>query len=185
MRKPLVVIVSGAPGSGKSTLARAIADRMRLPHIERDVVVRGIERTRDEKVDRGGLAVPRYFTILQAYLANEVSLVTDGTLYRGISEKDIKEKLVPHAHVINLHARADNEHQRFYEREMTREGHSSEWVAGHMKYLDEIYEDSAHPLELGVAVFEVNTNDGYDPAISELVTKIENIYKGENNETTN
>ena len=171
--------MSGAPGAGKSTLARAVADRMRLPQIERDVVVRGIERTLDAKIDRGKLGVPRYFEVLDTLIDNEVSFVTDGTLYKGISEADIKQHLVSRACVVNLHARADNEHQRFYDREMNREGHSNEWVAEHMKHLEEIYEDSAHPLELGVPCIEVDTNDGFQPTLDELVKTIEAKYQEE------
>jgi len=184
VRKPLAIVVSGAPGAGKSTLARAVADRMRLPQIERDVIVRGIERTLGEKIDRGAFGVPRYFHILHTLIDNQVSFVTDGTLYKGISENDIKRLLVPHAHVINLHARAKNEHQRFYDREMNREGHSNEWVAEHMAHLEKIYQDSAEPLELGVECIEVDTNDGFVPGMQELVTLIEAKYERETDETT-
>ncbi|MBA2609121.1 MAG: AAA family ATPase [Actinobacteria bacterium] len=36
--RDLFVVVSGAPGSGKSTLARALAPRLELPLIEKDVI---------------------------------------------------------------------------------------------------------------------------------------------------
>ncbi len=174
--RPLVILVTGAPGSGKSTLAAAIAEHMRLPHIERDVVFRGINLTHGEKQDPLTVGIPAYYNLLGVMIDMNMSFVTDGTMYRGVSEADIKTHLVSRAFVINLHARAQNEKERFRQREMRRTFTSNDWVDGHMARLDAIYSDTVDPLDFGVECIEVDTNDGYRPTIDELALRIMKRY---------
>lgn len=173
--RPLVVLVSGAPGSGKSTLARNLAEYMKLPHIERDRIFSGMDVTYGKKVDRAA-NMPVYYNHLVRMIDDRVSFVTDGTLYRDVSEEDVKKYLVPNAVVVNVHVRAHDSHQRFYDREMKREGWSSDWVESHMPQLEKIYPDTVDPLELGVDCIEVDANDGYQPAIEEIVENIRERY---------
>jgi|GEM_PF-921268 len=181
MKKPLLVIVSGAPGSGKTTLASRLADYMRLPHIERDTVLRGLEFTKGT-VDKAKEGVPIYYGQLKNMIDAGISLVTDGTLYKNVSEQDIKTQLVPHTIAINVHARAQNEHQRFYDREMNRRGVPKEWnkwLESHMDHLKKIYSSTVEPLDLGIPLLEVDTNDEYNPEIGEIAAQIREMYTGE------
>jgi adenylate kinase family enzyme len=175
--KPLVIIVSGAPGSGKSTLARAIAARMMIPHIERDMVLRGIELTKGDKINRGKLGIERYYQLLQQMIEGEISFVTDGTIYKNLSEADIEAKLKPIAHVVNVHARATDEMMRFKERESKREDWSDVWVEDHMKRLHEIYPLTVDPLDLGVTVIEVDATSDYNPSITAVVDSVRQDYE--------
>jgi cytidylate kinase len=174
--RPLIILVTGAPGSGKSTLASAIAEHMRLPHIERDVIFRGISLTNGAKIDHKLVGIPAYYSVIKGMLDHNMSLVTDGTMYKGISESDIKEHFVSRAFVVNLHTRARNEKERFRKRELARTFTSSDWVDGHMKRLDEIYADTVDPLEYGVDCIEVDTNDGYTPTLEQLADDIMQRY---------
>lgn len=177
MRQPLLIFVSGAPGSGKTTLAHKIAEYLRLPHIPRDEILRGLEMTAGGKIDRGGRGIEVYYRALTTMLDEGVSLVTDGTIYKGVSEKDITDHLGSRAVVINVHARAKNEHERFVEREKQRAGWSHEWLMPHKARLDEIYDQVVEPLALDVPLIEVDATNGYDPPLEEVVRRIREIYQ--------
>jgi adenylate kinase family enzyme len=177
MRQPLLVFVSGTPGAGKTTLAHAIAEYLRIPHVPRDEVLRGMEMTAGAPINRGSEGIATYYLILNTMLDAGVSLVTDGTIYKELSEKDIKTHLSSRATVINVHARAQNEQERFIQREKRREGWSSEWVEAHKARLAEIYHETVEPLELDVPLIEVNTTHGYGPPIEEIVQRIREIYQ--------
>lgn len=171
-RLPLVILVTGAPGSGKSTLAMNIAEHMRLPHIERDVVLRGIDLTHGDKQDAQRVGIPTYYKLLCHMIEADISLVTDGTMYKGVSEADIKQYLVERAYVVNLHTRANNEIERFMRREHGRTFASNVWTAGYEERLKQIYPDAVDPLQYGVHCIEVDANDGYSPSIEVLAREI-------------
>lgn len=179
MQKPLVIIVSGAPGSGKTTMAKRLADYLMLPHIERDRITRGMEYTRGgERVDRVTEGLPMFFKHVESMLEDGISLVTDGTLYAGISESDYKNHIIPRAFAVNVHTRAKNEKQRFIDREMNREGQSSDWVQDHLKVLDRIYTQTVDPIDLGIPVIEVDATDGYYPNVDEIIKQITTLRDG-------
>lgn len=173
--RPLIVLVSGAPGSGKTTLARTLAEQMRLLHIPRDEFFWSQTYTAD-KPDGKRLANIFDYRDMLVYLAKHgVSMVTDGTLYRGKSEMDIARPLLEVARLVNIHCRAQNEKARFRTREIERNeryGHSIDWLDGHMQHLDDIYDDTAHPLDLGCPVIEVDTTAAYNPSVSTIAKRL-------------
>ena len=169
---PLIVFVSGTPGSGKTTLARKLADHMRLLHIPRDEFFWSMAYTAHDHIDRRNVGIPVYYKAL-AYLAEQgASIVTDGTIYKDISEEDIKQYLVPSGRLVNIHCRAQNERERFYKREVERHGGVNEWLEGHMKYLETIYDQTVEPLDIGCMCIEVDTTHEYNPSLEEIAAKI-------------
>lgn len=177
--KPLCVIVSGEPGSGKTTLAKAIAERMRILHVERDAIVGGIEVTKGREIDRLNEGVMVYYHFMRDALRHGVSIITDGTLRKGLSEADIMRFIKDDAVVVNVHTFSENSRQRFNDREMNREGWPNDWVEGYSTQLDAMEKDVKYPLALGFPVITVTTDEGYVPTLEELVANIKSIYKVE------
>lgn len=90
-------------------------------------------------------------------------------LYKGKSESDIIS-LQQYAQIINVHCRATNEHQRFYEREVAKAGKTPDWLPTHMSKLNEIYDLVRDPLDLDCPVIAVGTTDVYSPCISRVAS---------------
>lgn len=176
MNKPLLVVVSGAPGSGKSTLAGKLAAGLRLPHIERDMIFHGMQYTfANQRVDKAK-NMPVFYGLLQYLLEARVSLVTDGTLYKNQSEQDM-ERLFKHARIINVHCRAENTQQRFYDREVARHGGKPEWLPTVMEKIQKRHHEMADPLDLRWHTIEVEATSEYNPSIPKIIGQIQEIIK--------
>jgi predicted kinase len=171
-RTPLLVVVSGAPGSGKSTLARALADHMRLMHIDRDALFYSLSYTQYEPVERKHVGIAAYYDTLIWLLTRGFSLVTDGTMYPGVSEQDIRDKLMPIARVINVHCNAEGHVERFYSREINRPPGKPAWLDNYMLHVEKVIKDTAAPLDIGCERIEVNTTAAYVPSIAEIAHKL-------------
>lgn len=175
MRKPLVVLVSGAPGAGKTTFAHAIGLYLRIPHVQRDEILRSVELTHGEPIDKAKLGIKTYLDLLMRMCELNISFVTDGTLYRGISEHDMRS-LASHATMINVHVRAKDEQARFVKREKERHGWSDEWVEAHKQRLNETYHLTVDPLDLGIPLIEVDATEGYSPSLEQIAHEIRQLY---------
>lgn len=176
--KPLLLIVSGAPGSGKTTFASKLAAQMKLFHIERDRAFDAMRYTFEpHPFNREKEGIPLFYNFVAHTLKGQLSLVVDATLYRGKSEKDILQ-LHQYSTVINIHCRATNERQRFYERELAKAEEVPAWLPAHMATLDEIYNLVSEPLDIECPIIEVDTTDIYSPDIATIVSQIEEIRNG-------
>jgi cytidylate kinase len=171
---PLLILVSGAPGSGKTTLAAKIAEEMKLLHIERDLFFRSMEHAAGKRqINRLEIGVPLFYRTISDLLEAGISLVIDGTLYKGLSEDDLR-RLRELADVVNLHCRADQADERFYEREVKRaDGTIPDWLQKHMTHLKRIKSSVEHPLELDWDRIEVETGGEYRPSIAELASRLD------------
>lgn len=170
--KPLLIIVSGAPGTGKTTFASKLAAHMRLLHIERDRAFDAMRFTFEPGAfSREKDGIHLFYELIASALKTQTSIVVDATLYKGKSENDIIP-LHQYAQIINVHCRAANEHQRFYEREVAKAGRTPDWLPTHMSKLDEIYDLVRDPLDLHCPIIEVDTTDAYSPSVRTIASRI-------------
>lgn len=156
-----VLLVSGAPGSGKTTLAAALAARLGWPQVHRDELYAGImaagDVDREQVVPRG---VAAFWSVTAAYARAGSSVIAEATLYRGQSEAEVRDVLGVPWPIRNLHCVTPTWHGRFVAR-------------GHEARLNDRALANAPatvpPLDLGCPLLEVDTTDGYDPGLDDLV----------------
>jgi predicted kinase len=160
--KPLVVLVSGVPGGGKTTLARQLADELRLPHLNKDIIRDGVWFTTRGSLDPNRVAFPLWLGAIETWLNAGVSLVADQTLYRGVSERDVG-RAVSHGTGVNVVVRTPLARDRF-QAKMAADPRNEGRVPALMARWDEIVDDVSEPLALGLPIVEVETSNPVDVA---------------------
>ena len=164
--------MSGHPGAGKTTLGRALGDAMFLVHLNRDLIRDGLHFT-DPTVP---LDQPRtwelFLSTIRTFLDAGVSLVADQTLYRGMVD-DLRS-LTAHGDVVNVLVRCDPDHA--FDRWMAKVTSDPRGVPPDFEQIVERVrrqrDEMAGALPLGVPLIEVDTTDGYDPSVPDLVRLI-------------
>lgn len=184
---PQLVIVSGAPGSGKSTLATLLADRLGLPMIARDELKEHIadellpvDVGRHEAIDVahsqafGRAAYAVLFLVADRLLQADTGLILESNFRRGLSDRELLPR-VRQARAVLVHCQAVPEIVVSRYRTRARSDHRHR-VHRDDDRLDGLREDLAaglfEPLDLGVETIRVDTTNGYDPNMDDLLAQI-------------
>ena len=169
---PLLVLVSGAPGSGKTTLAREFAARLDVLHLERDALWDGLRFSASRS---DGAPTPHgvrvWYATIALLMRNSVSLVADGTLYRGEDEQNVAQ-LAPLGDIVNVHCRCADHLARFRARKKLDGVRSSQLDALVARVIQD-KSRSCEPLKLECRQLLVDTErGGYTPSLEELLVSV-------------
>jgi len=167
MGKPILIIVTGAPGTGKTTLSERVAERFRLPLINKD----GIKETlldslgANDREESKRLGVPSYM-LLYHFLESLMQAGNSSIIESNFKPEYDSERL----HLIKKYSftplqvfcSADEEIilERYKER-----GHSGTRHPGHfddIAYSDlekDLLKGSYKPLDIGGEVIHIDTSD--------------------------
>lgn len=179
MKKPLIVYISGAPGSGKTELAKLVSEQLYTIRMSSDLVHGGIALSQPNH-NRGQAIVEVYVPALIDLAKRGISLVADHSLKKGLGEVDIIGELKPYAEVVYIHTQTADPISRFVKRTKTSTIPSiiarQEKLLGRVDYHTENLSVTSQPLKLDVPTLVVNTDDGYDPTLNEIILFIRANY---------
>lgn len=168
----MAVLMGGAPGSGKTTLAYELGKRLRLPVLSKDELRQSTLwalGTADVKKAPWGPGL--WFPALEALLSAGMSVVGDMTLFRGESDPDVRSHLAPLARLVQVHCRCSDPLGRWKARvaaDPLRAGDLEDLLP----LVTSLCKDLATPVELGCPCLVVDTDEGYDLPIAEIVASI-------------
>jgi hypothetical protein len=175
-RQPLAILIGGAPGSGKSMLADALCLSLDLPVLHKDQLVHGRWRTLDRAMELGASGIQPFFESMELWAEAGISFVAEQTFYPGVSESDVTRRLVPISTLIYVHCRSSDSFER-WERRMRGDRLCGAARLGKLvPVVEQLTDDLAEPLDFGCPTFSVNTDDGYQPGLKELVAEIDHLY---------
>jgi predicted kinase len=179
--RPTLIIVSGHPGSGKTTLAHAIARQIPCPAICRDEIKEGLVHGREQGRPSMGdqLAKDAYiafFEIVQLLVRHDVTHVAEAAFQHKLWAPRI-EPLIETAdiRIVRCQVAPDIARERMVHRAerdpVRRISHPDDEFLAALDsgaYSFEAYD----PLTLEVPTLTVDTTDGYEPLLDEIVSFI-------------
>ncbi len=175
-RRPLAVLVSGAPGSGKTTLAASLADGLDVPVVHKDRLVHGIWRTRDRALDLGAAGIEPFYETMELWAELGVSFVAEQTFFSGVSEPDVSRRLAPKCALVNVHCRSRHAVARFERRMRDDRLCGATRLHKLLPLVQRLQSDLYEPLALGCPLIVVDTDDGYAPPLATVIDQVDEIY---------
>jgi len=173
---PMLIVVSGPAGSGKTSLAHAIAGAVGCPAICRDEIKEGmvhasrddatpfVARTGDELTAR---TLPVFFEVLEILLRAGVTTVAEAAFQDHVWRPHL-EPLLGRARLRIVHCMVDADvaSRRIVQRardNSVRRAHADARAVAH---------DAFNRISMDAPSLEVDTTDGYRPALDQVVAFI-------------
>jgi len=174
-RRPLLILVSGAPASGKTVLAQRLARERRLPLLARDAykeilfdTLGSPDRARSHEL---GIAAYELLYATIGYLLDAgVGAVVDCNFHRGASELMLRP-LVARARAMlvqceTTHEERERRHSDRFRQGRRHPGHHDGVMPAEVRI--DVAAGMYDALDLPIPVLRVDTTAGYAPGIAEI-----------------
>jgi predicted kinase len=181
---PTLIVVSGPPGSGKTTLAHEVAGAIGCPAICRDEIKEGMVHATPGFVPGPGdpltmRALDTFFDVLRLLVGRGTTVVAEA----AFQDRLWRPALEPLADLASLRivrcaVDADVGHARMTQRanenplrKAHEDGYRLEdadgWRRSHASFV---------PISLPAPTIDVDTTDGYDPGLTEIVAFVNSVH---------
>ena len=175
-RRPMLVIVSGAPASGKTTLATKLAAELQLPLLLRD----GIKETLADELGAadveasqrlGAAANAVLYGVMGSLLRAGSGVVVESNFRHDRAEPELLPFVAASdARLVHCEAGAELILARYEARTGSPERHPAHMDALRKADLGrELQDGRFEPLRLDIPVLRVDTTDGYRPPLERIV----------------
>jgi predicted kinase len=175
VRKPTLVIVCGPPGSGKTTLAHALARAIPCPAICRDEIKEGMAHGLDDFTPAPGDELTRrtltvFFSVTETLAAAGVTVVAEAAFQDKVWRPNL-EPLLDRVdlRIVRCSSDPDTLRARIAQHAAERATHAD---AAHVRTMSV---QAFQYLAMDAPTIEVDTTDGYDPAIAEIVAFVNRL----------
>jgi predicted kinase len=176
---PRLVIVTGAPGTGKTILATRLSRELGLPLLTKDTIKEAMMDAlpvpdREASIHLGAAVFRVLFTFSQSLLDAAIGIVLEGPFTHPQADAPLRE-LGQNAQTALIHCVAPAElvlrrYRERYEAGLRHPGHFDGVVLEGLAARLQAGEYEA-PL-LDVPKLTVDTSDGYDPTLDEIVAAL-------------
>jgi len=178
---PTVVVVTGRPGSGKTTLAYTLARTIRCPLLSRDEIKEGlihtIRKNGASDADSNKFVYRVYFDLLENLLRSHITLVTEAAFQHSVwSPKLTAMQAIAKIKIICCSVDPQVAKTRFIERgaaDPNRANFHDDLTAQLNADLAQTLIGQYEPPKLDLPTLMVDTSDGYQPAIDEILAFID------------
>jgi predicted kinase len=168
-RKPVLLLVSGAPGSGKTRLSFALSKALSMYRVNKAEIARALDVTDSSNEGNHTRAWQTYWNILETLLDAGASVIADQTTWRGQCDVIIRSRLLPLASVRNVHCVTPQAEERWFQGIVE----SGDWEMAEAVALRERMAKRRSqfegPLLLDLPVIEIDSTDGYTPSFEHIV----------------
>lgn len=172
---PSLIVVTGRPASGKTTLAHTLARKIRCPIISRDEIKEGLINTIKtvEKIeDRAKWHVyDTFFEVVELLLSKRITLVAEAAFQHKLWMPKL-ELLQDIAEIRIIYCCLDSKLARL--RFIQRVSSDPQRAFFHGEGAIKLPIDNYNPPVMNVPTITVNTSNGYEPKIAEIVSFIHN-----------
>jgi len=173
MIRPRLLIVTGSPAAGKTTLTTKLASELELPVLSKDLVKESLfdsvgaeSLAASQRLGRAAYGV--VFAVAHELLGSGVSLILEAPFIRGVSDADIEALIdISTAAFVVCTPRPEIVVDRYRRRAINR--------ARYRGHMDQVRPEMVRPPsfeepDLGVPRLRVDTSDGYQPSLPEIVS---------------
>ena len=177
---PILIVVTGRPASGKTTLAHTLARTIRCPVISRDEIKEGLINTikTDEKIEDSAKwhVYDAFFEVVELLLTNNITVIAEAAFQHKLWIPKL-ELLKNIAEIKIIYCRIDPKlaRLRFIQRGLSDPQrvffHGDKAVQATKGILPI---GNYNPPVMNVPTLTVNTSNGYEPKIEEIVLFIHN-----------
>lgn len=190
MHKPFLVVVTGRPGSGKTTLAHKLADRIHCPALCRDEFKEGYVHTMGGSHATLGDDVnwriyEIFFETVSFVISRGISVVIEAAFQHKLWQpKLVSLAEVAEVSIIVCAVDLQLARSRFIERglaDATREHFHGDNAIQAAKAGRDMPVGSYQPPEMDLPTVIVDTTDGYNPGLDQIVAFVSKAAPAEGN----